>query len=104
MHSQQWQNVIPVRVLVHPHVHGLPEVLVVLVEDADEPQALRDAVAASQEGYEQAEVAAACGMVGYLVFIGEHWCSYRMSHSPSEWVGFAFGFSIGGQIWHRQIR
>ena len=54
----------PVRVLFHPHVHWLPEVLVVLVEDADEAQALRDAVPARQQCYQQAQVAAA-----YLVGI-----------------------------------
>ena len=50
----------PVRVLFHPHVDWLPEVLVVLVEDADEAQALRDAVPARQQRYQQAQVAAAC--------------------------------------------
>ena len=51
---------IPVGVLVDPDVHGLPEVLVVLVEDGDEAEALGDAVAARQQGYQQTQVAAAC--------------------------------------------
>ena len=50
----------PVRVLLHPHVDWLPEVLVVLVEDADEAQALGYSVPARQQGNQQAQVAAAC--------------------------------------------